>query len=118
MKAFILAGVAFGVMTLTACSSGHSVPATEVVDEAAERAIAAAPAVTEVKFDDEGEALFPGTLTVAPPEGAEAVTEPAADEVAHEHNIRVEEAPAAESEVAQEASEQTTQKAEAPASAQ
>ena len=54
------------VLAVSACGSHQeTVPATTVLDEAAERAKAQVSPIKEVVFEDQGQPVFPGTVTKA-----------------------------------------------------
>lgn len=67
-------------LALTACGShGHEkVYAKDMTKAAEEAAIAAAPTAEPIKFEDDGAALFPGTVTAT--RKAPAAAEPATAE--------------------------------------
>lgn len=67
-------------LVLTACGSHdhEKVYAKDMTKTAEEAAIAAAPAAEPIKFEDDGAALFPGTVT-ATREAAPAATEATAE---------------------------------------
>lgn len=87
-KAHALCAAAFA-LALTGCHKGEHVHAVDMTETAAKEALAKAPAAEPIVFDDDGAALFPGTVTArtanAPAQSQAASQAPAEDEAASDN---------------------------------